>query len=248
MPKSVQSHAPAPALQPSSPKQAAPVLHEPASARFTPPGRIERRLAGGINSSEKTQPWREPGFNCDFSQVPVHSLARADASTNGFDPCLLLLPGGGGPRPLPQLAAAFPAPFPQLDKPSLATSFTHVPPPLAALVHLAATREAAFHQSSSPTHSKLPEAGLGPGSPLPRALRGRLERAYGYQFDPVRLHTGSCPASIARGFGAAAITLGDHVLLGTELDPNTGWGNLIVGHSPWKAVTRCSTQTGAARS
>jgi len=72
-----------------------------------------------------------------------------------------------------------------------------------------------------------PTARGGPGTPLPAAVRQRMESLFGTSFADVRLHVGTHPQSI----GALAFTRGNHVHLATgQYDAATGRGERILVH------------------
>jgi hypothetical protein len=55
-----------------------------------------------------------------------------------------------------------------------------------------------------------------PGMPLPEGPRAAMSRAFGVDFSGVRVHTGAAAASSARDVGAAAFTLGNHIVFGPD--------------------------------
>lgn len=73
--------------------------------------------------------------------------------------------------------------------------------------------------------------GLGIGRPLSRAVRGRFETAFGYDFSGVRIHTGPAAADAAKGIGAKAFTAGRNIVFGSRVDnPESGMHSLLLAH------------------
>ncbi len=85
----------------------------------------------------------------------------------------------------------------------------------------------------------LPEAndprlgilGQGGGSPLPTALRSKMETAFGHDFRNVRIHVGGAEARAAEALNAHAFAVGDHIFFGGgEFSPDTHEGQHLLAH------------------
>ena len=69
------------------------------------------------------------------------------------------------------------------------------------------------------------------GSPLPDAVRTRMERAFGHDFRHVRVHTDSRAAQAAQGMSAHAVTVGSNIYFGpNEYQPGTLKGDRLLLH------------------
>ena len=69
------------------------------------------------------------------------------------------------------------------------------------------------------------------GSPLPRAVRRRMERALGRDLGVVRIHTGADAARAAEALSAHAAAVGAHVFFGAgEWQPGTPRGDRLIAH------------------
>lgn len=72
---------------------------------------------------------------------------------------------------------------------------------------------------------------LGDGSPLPGAVRARMERAFGESFGHVRLHTDGHASRMVRHYGAEAFTVGEHIAVKPEnYRPGTFLGDALLAH------------------
>src|SRR5262249_10289415 len=60
----------------------------------------------------------------------------------------------------------------------------------------------------APDSAAALRAQLGPGQGLPGGVRGRMEQAFGQNFDTVRIHTDTHAADLARRHASRAFTLG----------------------------------------
>ncbi len=81
-----------------------------------------------------------------------------------------------------------------------------------------------------PRTGAVPTHALGSGRALAAETRSPFEQAYGYRLDAVRVHTDSEAAGIARSLDAAAVTLGDHVLVDQRLNLESPGGQFVLGH------------------
>lgn len=80
------------------------------------------------------------------------------------------------------------------------------------------------------------------GEPLPAPVRAAMEPRFGADFSGVRVHRDSAAADSARGIGARAYTLGDHIAFGAgQWAPGTNHGDRLIAHE----LTH-SLQDGAA--
>jgi hypothetical protein len=70
---------------------------------------------------------------------------------------------------------------------------------------------------------------LGGGLPLDPPTRAHMERSFQHLFNDVRIHADSTAASLARGLGARAFTVGPHIAFGAgEYRPGAaGWHTLL---------------------
>jgi len=83
--------------------------------------------------------------------------------------------------------------------------------------------------SSGQSSVSLP--GLGSGRPLSRAVRGRFENAFGWDFSDVRVHTDRAAAEAADGMGAKAFTAGRNIVFGSRVEnPESGENSLLFAH------------------
>lgn len=74
-------------------------------------------------------------------------------------------------------------------------------------------------------------AELGPGSPLPLAVRSRMEGVFGADFSPVRIHTDTGAAALAGRLNARAFALGRHIAFAAgEFRPGTIVGDALIAH------------------
>ncbi|HEX7839823.1 MAG TPA: DUF4157 domain-containing protein, partial [Kofleriaceae bacterium] len=74
-------------------------------------------------------------------------------------------------------------------------------------------------------------ARLGAGSLLDRAVRTRLEPAFGRSFQDVRIHADASAAHLSDELGARAFTIGDHIAFGRgEYRPGTASGDTLIAH------------------
>ncbi|MCP4657386.1 MAG: DUF4157 domain-containing protein, partial [bacterium] len=71
----------------------------------------------------------------------------------------------------------------------------------------------------------------GRGRPVPESVRAFLEPRFGYDFSPVRIHTGPRAAELARTVRARAFTVGRQVVFGdNEYAPATSAGRRLLAH------------------
>lgn len=72
---------------------------------------------------------------------------------------------------------------------------------------------------------------LGTGRSLDGGARSRMERAFGYDFSNVRLHTGARAAAASSSLNARAFTIGSDIAFGAgEYRPGTPVGDAILAH------------------
>lgn len=75
------------------------------------------------------------------------------------------------------------------------------------------------------------EALASPGRPLDPATRSYLEPRFGYDFSPVRVHSGALAERSAQSLNAKAYTVGHHVVFGPgRLAPGTHEGQRLLAH------------------
>ncbi len=65
------------------------------------------------------------------------------------------------------------------------------------------------------TPKALPEGARSGGAPLPTAVRGKMEGAFGEDFSNVRVHTGAPAQQAAGSFNARALTMGTDIMMGS---------------------------------
>jgi hypothetical protein len=83
-----------------------------------------------------------------------------------------------------------------------------------------------------------------PGQVLEPAVRGHMERLFGYDFSHVRVHAGDRAAASARGLDALAYSTGQNIVFGPgQYVPGTQGGQRLIAHELAHQVQ----QTGAAR-
>ncbi|MDT5093772.1 MAG: hypothetical protein QOH60_3135 [Mycobacterium sp.] len=144
------------------------------------------------------------------------------------------LPGGSGTRPLPSVPSLGAAP-----PPPPAGGSDPLPPSVAATVSgLGANllRAAMSPKAPAPSTAGAPLSSLGGGEPLPAEIRSPFERSYGYDLSPLRVHRGPVAQRAAEAANAAAFTLGDHIVVGGDLDLSGQAGRHILGHEVAHAV------------
>ncbi len=92
-------------------------------------------------------------------------------------------------------------------------------------------------------------AQLGSGRPLPSADRARFSRAFASDFSSVRLHDTPADHAVARGFGAAALTVGRDVVFGRDAySPGTPLGDALLAHELAHVVQQDGAIAGPADS
>ncbi len=90
-------------------------------------------------------------------------------------------------------------------------------------------REAALQPSLVPP--SIREVVSGAGQPLDARFRTQAETRLGFDFSSVRVHADSAAASSARQIGAAAYTVGNHIVFGRgRFPPVTAGGQRLVNH------------------
>lgn len=105
----------------------------------------------------------------------------------------------------------------------------HSPPPplsgVAVLSHRPARRGA---ETAPPIVHEVLDA---PGQPIDELTRRNMETRFVHDFSQVRLHTDADAAASAAAVGAAAYTVGRHVVFGpNQFDPATGSGRTLLAH------------------
>ena len=74
-------------------------------------------------------------------------------------------------------------------------------------------------------------SGLGAGHPMSAGIRRRFERAFGWDFSGVRLHTGTAAAALAARLGARAFALGRNLVFGSKVaDPEASVHRRLLAH------------------
>ncbi len=69
------------------------------------------------------------------------------------------------------------------------------------------------------------------GAPLDSTTRGRMERAFGYDFSGVRVHTDAAAAGLSTALNARAFTIGGDVAFAAgEYQPGTLMGDALIAH------------------
>lgn len=78
---------------------------------------------------------------------------------------------------------------------------------------------------------RLSILGKGGGSPLPDAVRARMEAAFGHDFAHVRIHTGATVGAAADALNAQAFAIGPDVYFGEgRFAPGTPTGDHLIAH------------------
>lgn len=131
------------------------------------------------------------------------------------------LPGGTGTRPLPEM----PAPTTRSAEPT-----EEVPGAVADVVGPLGADLLRAARPGAPTQERVPLTGFGAGEALAPAVRSPFERSYGFDLSPVRVHRGPSAQRASQAAGAVAFTLGDHIVLGSDLDLSGGAGQGVLGH------------------
>lgn len=93
----------------------------------------------------------------------------------------------------------------------------------------AGTSQSSNAPVAAPASSSHP--GLGGGRPLSAPIRTQFESAYGWDFSPVRIHTGSAATDAATRAGARAFTSGHDIAFGEKVsDPESGTHRRVLAH------------------
>nr|MCU0491966.1 DUF4157 domain-containing protein [Chloroflexaceae bacterium] len=102
--------------------------------------------------------------------------------------------------------------------------------------------------TATPAHSPARvRQQLGPGQPLEGGVRNRMEPALGADLGRVRLHTDGKAAGLARGLGARAFAVGNHVAFGAgHYQPGTLIGDALLAHELAHVVQQSAAQTPAS--
>jgi hypothetical protein len=88
---------------------------------------------------------------------------------------------------------------------------------------------------------------LGPGKPLPGALRSELEPRFGYDLSSVRIHENEPAAESARSINASAYTVGTNVVFGhNQFAPQTTAGKQLLAHELTHVVRQTSTSRSSS--
>ncbi|WP_186001829.1 DUF4157 domain-containing protein [Corallococcus sp. Z5C101001] len=171
----------------------------------------------------------------DFARLPllppaprVHD-ARSRMPTGTLRP----MPGGSTTRPLGNMRALS---TPTVARPLPAGAV--IPASVAAtvgafgtnLLRAALAPHPAVARPMTPQGASLSLSRIQGGAPIPAQVRAPFEQSFGYDLSPVRLHTGPTARRAAAAVGAAAFTLGDHIVLGGGLDVTSGPGRHVLGH------------------
>ncbi|MGR7026164.1 eCIS core domain-containing protein [Geodermatophilus sp. URMC 62] len=86
------------------------------------------------------------------------------------------------------------------------------------------------------------------GTQLAPGVRSLFEPRFGFDFSEVRVHVGPEAAGAARGLGARAFTVGDHVFFGAgEYQPQTPAGQHLIAHELTHTIQQKSGAARAAR-
>ncbi|MFI2346431.1 DUF4157 domain-containing protein [Streptomyces sp. NPDC019443] len=89
------------------------------------------------------------------------------------------------------------------------------------------TPSSRLHRFPGPIREALTK----PGEPLPSADRHRMSQRFAWDFSHVQVHTDATAAASARSIGAAAFTVGNHIVFGDgKFAPSTPAGNRVLAH------------------
>jgi hypothetical protein len=102
-------------------------------------------------------------------------------------------------------------------------------------------------QTSERPVTPAPTNRLDGGEPVPASVRAPFERSFGYDFSPIRLHRGAAAQQAAASVRATAFTLGDHVVLGRDIDLSSTAGQHVLGHEFAHTVQARLGGSGAGR-
>jgi Domain of unknown function (DUF4157) len=115
---------------------------------------------------------------------------------------------------------------------------------------LQAEAERRLTRASPPDHAAGPDVAVAlrsPGRPLDIGLRLGMERAFGYDFSMVRVHTDPAAATSASGFGTAAYTVGRHIVFAADrYAPETPSGRSLLAHELGHVVQQDASAINAA--
>ncbi|RZL11917.1 MAG: DUF4157 domain-containing protein [Rubrivivax sp.] len=105
------------------------------------------------------------------------------------------------------------------------------PPPPPATVQADEVRHQIAQSPGVRDPQERLKAQAGKGEPLPEALRGKLENAFGRDLSGVRLHTDTDANELARDYSAQAFTVGHDIYFASgRFDPATPGGMNLLAH------------------
>lgn len=94
------------------------------------------------------------------------------------------------------------------------------------------------------TESTINAARNGGGSPLPDRLRGSFERAFGADFEGVRVHRGKQSEALNREVGARAFTVGSDIFLGPRApQAESSEGKHLLAHELTHTIQQGASRT-----
>jgi hypothetical protein len=193
--------------------------------------------AGGPNDGVPQVRSKPLGAAFQFDQVPIFDSGRAPRVEPGAvdlrPPATLRpLPGGANTRPLRSGLS-----FTGVPPGGRNAVQTDVPASVASAVGAFGTnllRAALTARQPTPAATLPHELGLlssmSGGERIAAQVRAPFERSFGYDLSPMRVHAGPAARKAASVFGAAAFTLGDHIVLGGGINMMSPGGQRIIGH------------------
>ena len=81
------------------------------------------------------------------------------------------------------------------------------------------------------------------GRPLPAAARANLETRLGHDLGSVRVHTDARAHAAADALGANALTVGTHIFLGRDTEPESAAGRRLLAHEATHVVQQGGAPT-----
>ncbi|MDH6243227.1 DUF4157 domain-containing protein [Mycobacterium sp. OTB74] len=87
------------------------------------------------------------------------------------------------------------------------------------------------HEQMEGAERHLQRATLTGGKPLPSASKRKMQQAFSFNFDAVRVHTGAAASQAADALDARAMTTGTDIVFGAgEFAPGTAGGDRLLAH------------------
>lgn len=200
--------------------------------RSTPSPRGQQPCScGGVKSGGECAACRAKRLRAARATAPTSS---ATETSSGYAPSRIPIERRGGRSPLHVSEPSDPT---EVEADRIAKQLF----PLGRSARLTAapavaTRSSAVQRSSGggrPSSAAVKVAGGGSdvGTPLPARTRAEMEGAFGADFSPVRVHTGSEAAQLSRSMRASAFAYGDDIFFDNgSYEPESQQGKQLLAH------------------